>query len=384
MDYFGREELRELLAVPVPPAISIYMPTHRTGAEVEAQPLRFRAAVGEAERLLGTDGVAKDVRVVLDELEEMARDREFWRHQADGLAVFACAEMRRVYRLAAALPRLVVVGPTFHTRPLLELLQAPDRFWVLSLSRKRVRLWGGDSARLAPVRLEPGSVPTSLEDALGEPASRPSLGFRSPRGHGSVKPHHGHGAGKDDSRSELERYFRLVDAGVRELLSDEIGPVVLAAVDYYHPMYRSVSRIENLAPEGIHGNVDAWGAERLHAAAWPVARASVEAKLGQALELWESSFGRGKGEVEIATVGRLAAAGRVRLLLTERGRRIWGALDPGTGAIRVVREDGPDPGLDTVELLDELAEMTLRHGGRALVLPSDRMPTTTGLAAVLR
>jgi len=37
-----------------------------------------------------------------------------------------------------------------------------------------------------------------------------------------------------------------------------------------------------------------------------------------------------------------------------------------------------------VDLYDELAELTIGHGGDALVLKSGEMPTQTGIAAVYR
>jgi hypothetical protein len=175
-----------------------------------------------------------------------------------------------------------------------------------------------------------------------------------------------------------------VDAGVRDLLADEIGPIVLAAVDYYHPIYRSVSKLENLADEGIVGNISGWDGGRIHAAAWPIARTSVERKLDVALDLWENSYGRGKTESDLAVIARLAVAGRIRLLLAERGRTVWGRIDRNTGDIEVIREGGADPHGAAVDLLDELAEVTMQYGGRALVLAGERMPTDTGLAAVLR
>ena len=175
-----------------------------------------------------------------------------------------------------------------------------------------------------------------------------------------------------------------MDAGVRELLADEIGPIILAAVDYYHPIYRSVSKLENLAGEGIVGNIGGWDGQRIHSAAWPIAQQSVERKLNVALDLWESSYGRGKSESDLATVARLAVAGRIRLLLADAGRTVWGRIDRSTGEIQVIREGGVDPDGDAVDLLDELAELTIQFGGRALVLPGEKMPTDTGIAAVLR
>ncbi len=380
MDYFGRDQLNELFAVDTAPAVSIYMETHRKGAEVAAQPLRLRAAIDEARTILSRDGT--DADDVLAPLESLIGDSDFWRHQADGLALFASPRLGRLYRLPVRLSDLVVVGPTFHTRPLIEFLQAPERFWVLSVTQKEVRMWEGTVSELAPVNL--ASVPASLQEALGTEVVSDRLNLRSSRGGGAAPIFHGHGAGKDDTKQELEKFFRAVDSGVRELLADEIGPIILAAVDYYHPIYQGVSKLENLAEEGIVGNVGAWDEARIHAAAWPIAQKSVERKLEVALALWESSYGRGKTESDLAAVARLAVAGRVRLLLTEKGRTVWGRLDRSTGEVEVIREGGADPDGEAVDLLDELAELTIQYGGRALDLPVDRLPVQTGIAAVLR
>jgi hypothetical protein len=381
VDYFGRDQLKELFTVDTAPAVSIYMETHRKGTEVAAQPLRLRAAIDQARELLSGHG-ADGIDDVLAPLEALIGDQDFWRHQADGLALFASRGLGRMYRLPVALSDLVVVGPTFHTRPLIEFLQAPERFWVLSVAQKEVRIWEGSISEIAPVDL--AGVPSSLQEALGTEVTVDRLNLRSPRGRGSRPIFHGHGAGKDDTKQELERFFRAVDAGVRELLADEIGPVILAAVDYYHPIYRSVSKLENLVEEGIVGSVSSWDEERIHAAAWPIARMSVERKLEVAVDLWESSYGRGKTESDLSAIARLAVAGRIRLLLSERGRTVWGQMDRSTGQVTVIREGGSDPGGDSVDLLDELAELTIQYGGRALEFEKTRMPTDTGIAAVLR
>ena len=381
MDHFGRDQLKELFQVTAGPAVSIYMPTHRKGPDVAAQPLRLRAALQQVKRLLADSGVQKP-ESMLTSFENLVGDEEFWRHQADGLAMFASDGLTKLYRLPAAVPDLVVVAPTFHTRPLVEFLQAPERYWVLALSQKEVRLWEGTVSGLTPVNLE--TVPTNLRSALGFQIEKDRLSMHSSGGHGNKPIFHGHGAGKDDTNSELEQFFRKVDAGVQTLLADEIGPVILAAVDYYHPIYRNISKLENLAPDGIDGNVNDWDPARLHDAAWPIAQGGVDRKIDRALELWETSYGRGKVESDLAAAARLAVAGRIRLLLSEKGRNIWGRLDPATGNVEVIQEGGADPGGDAVDLVDEIAEITLQHGGRALALAPERMPTDTGIAVVLR
>lgn len=398
MDYFGREKLKELLRQPAGTAVSIYLPTSRFSSEAEGDRLRFRAALEEAREKLSeerSDGSgASGTSDLLEELAPLAKEQEFWRYQAGGLAVFLAPGLQRIYRVPTSLPELVVVGPTFHTRPLVEHLQSPDRYWVLGIGRNEVRLWEGTAGGLTPMELS--GLPRSLLDALGfeyekdlEIVHRRKAGpSRGQRGRGGHQPTFaGHGVGPDDTEPELKKFFRRVDRGVRELLADEIGPVVLAAVQEYHPLYRGISSLENLAPDGIRASVASvsrWTLERLHEAAWPIAKEAVLGKVDEALELWERSYGAGKGEMDLANLGRLAVAGRLRLLLTDRERRIWGTFDRETGALEILREGGDDPGQQAVDLLDEVAEMVLLRGGRALVLPSDRIPTETGIAGILR
>ena len=395
MDYFGRDELQDLLEHAAAPAISMYVPTHRTSSEAETNRLRFRAAVDEARDRLQGDGAPEDMDLesLLSPADALLRNEDFWRYQADGVAAFAAPDFFRCYRLATELPDLVVVAPTFHTRPLMEYLQAPDRFWVLGLSQKSVRLWEGTHAGLVPVDLS--NLPQGLLAALDleferdyefvhreKGTARRRSGGRGSGG-GWQPVFHGHGMGVDDSEPELKQFFRKVDSALREYLEDEIGPVVLAAVREYHPLYRGVSSLENLSGSGIEGNVFDWGEDRLHREAWPLARETVLEKIDRALTLWENAFKAEKGERDLASVTHLAVQGRIRLLLTEKGRRIWGRLDMERGKVEILQEGGDDPAPDAVDLLDETAEVVMRHGGRALELPADRMPTETGVAAIL-
>lgn len=382
MDYFGRENLKELLEERTPPAISIYLPTHRTSSDWEGDRLRYRAALDRARELLETEYEPDTYKPLLQSLEPLLNDKEFWLYQSDGLAMFRAPEFTRVYRLPTGLPELVVVGPSFHTRPLIQFLQAPDRFWILGLSQNDVRLWEGTTGGIRPVDL--GRVPKSLRDAVTKYVNYERESFHSSLGAGRSPAFHGHGPGMDAKDWELEAFCRQVDKGMRELLDPGAGPVILAGVEKDLSIYRSVSQLKNLADEAIKGNVSHWSHDMLHQAGWPIVERIVDRKVDDALRLWESAYALDKTEADIATSGRLAVAGRVRLLMTDRERRIWGHMDRKTGAVTVVQENGDDPGNNAVDLLDELAETVILRGGEALTIPGTRMPTRTGVASVLR
>jgi hypothetical protein len=382
VDHFGKQEFKELLQDRQPPTVSIYVPTSRTTSDWEAERLRFRAALDRAEELLQGDYEPEQYKGLLDELRPLLNDQQFWLHQSDGLAVFRALAFSRVYRLPLDVPELVVVGPSFHTRPLIRYLQAPDRYWVLALSQKDVRLWEGTHTGLRRMNLE--GVPQNLKEAVGQYMDYERETFHSSTGSGGRSAYHGHGAGMDAKDWELGAFVRKIDSGLGELMDPVAGPVVLAGVEEFHSLYRSVSQLKNLAPDGIQGNVSRMGADELHRKAWPIVQASVGSKIDEALQLWESAYRLKKAESDVSASARLGVAGRIRLLMTERDRRLWGHFDRATGAIEVIREGGADPGNRALDVLDELAETVILHGGNALALPPERMPTNTGVATVLR
>jgi hypothetical protein len=67
-------------------------------------------------------------------------------------------------------------------------------------------------------------------------------------------------------------------------------------------------------------------------------------------------------------------------LLIDADRVIPGRFDPDTGAI--VFAPLHDPRVD--DLLDDLGEHALRAGGDVVIVPAERMPTDTGIAAIYR
>ena len=86
------------------------------------------------------------------------------------------------------------------------------------------------------------------------------------------------------------------------------------------------------------------------------------------------------GSGDLSDVARAAVEGRVATLLLEADRQIPGRIDAATGALSFANLG--DPEVD--DLLDDLGEYVLRGGGEVVVVPVERMPTTTGLAASYR
>ena len=89
---------------------------------------------------------------------------------------------------------------------------------------------------------------------------------------------------------------------------------------------------------------------------------------------------KGQGASDLADIGKAAVEGRVATLLIEADRVIAGKVDASTGAVQAGALG--DPEVD--DLLDDLGELVLKAGGEVVMVPTERMPTHTGAAAVYR
>ena len=165
MSTLSHEELKSVIAAGHAPAVSIFLPTHRAGPEIQQDSIRLKNLVKQAERqLLAESGRGASARELLAPVTNLLDDAAFWRHQGDGLAIFRSEELFRVYRLPVSVQEFVSVSDRFYVKPLLPLLMNDARFYVLALSQKAVRLL--ECTRDLIQEIELPDVPQGVQEGL--------------------------------------------------------------------------------------------------------------------------------------------------------------------------------------------------------------------------
>lgn len=387
----NRAALAELASFATPPCLSLYQPTHRHHPDKLQDAIRYRHGLDALQASLRLQHPAAETRQLLEPFEALAQDEDFWQHTLDGLAVLGGAGLFRVFRLQRPVPELAIVAGSFHTKPLRRFLQTVGRHQVLGLSRARAQLFEGDRNVLDEIALGAG-VPATIDAALGDEFTDPHLSSSSYGGVGSVHGggvhgsgnmamRHGQGSKKDEVDGDVERFFRAVDRAVLDHHSRPSGlPLILAALPEYHHVFRQLSHNPQLLETGLPFNPERVPIDELRERAWE----AVEPRHVAQLQAWADTFGaarsKGLGSDDLAQVAQAAAAGRVAMLLIESGRQIGGTLDRTSGHIDVAPMRDPD----VDDLLDDLGELVEAMGGEVVVVPADRMPVDTGLAATFR
>jgi hypothetical protein len=377
-----RHALDELIAIDAEPAVSIYLPTHTAGREVRQDPTRLKNLLSEAERRLTASGGGRGgPSAILEPARRLVADDAFRRHRQAGLAVFLAADFSRVHGLPVEVRDEVVIGPQFHIKPLLPAVENERRFWLLTISASRTRLYRGDGEAMREwsAAALPQGVGTVRQESEYEEAHAASPGGR--RG-GLTKAQPLGDAPDELKKAQLIELLRRIAAAAAAPVRQNPAPVVLAATPEIQGQFRRVARLSELLADGIVENPDAVPTPVLARCAAGLVDHRAEAVREAALGQLKSALGNGDGRAATHPEAILKAAsnGRVDRLFLCGDQHVWGRFDAGAG--RVLVHGSPVEG--DVDLLDCAAVMTLRHGGALSLVDPARLPRRSIAAALLR
>jgi hypothetical protein len=358
------------------------------GPEMQQDRIRLKKQVGQAENLLLlTDVHSVEVEDLLEPIQELVDDEQFWLHLSDGLALFRSPDVFAPYRLPSSFRELVVVSNHFYLRPLLPFLCNNGRFFILALSRSTARLFEGTHFRVHEVELPGGAVAESLAEVLRYDLPDHKLQYHDSSSGASVGKGGrqavislGQGVGSDDTREQMLQYFRQLERGLQELLRDETAPLVLAGVEYLFPLYREVNTYPHLLDQGIAGSLDRLKAETLHEKAWALVEAHVLKAQQDAAAQYKNYAATGRASNNISEIVPAAYNGRIESLFVAIDQEQWGIFVQATHTMHVHRSAK----FRDEDLLDLAATQTLLHGGSVYAVEREHMPDTALVAAVFR
>ncbi|MEO6957700.1 MAG: hypothetical protein ABI137_13230 [Antricoccus sp.] len=300
----------------------------------------------------------------------------FWQHQDQGLALFLDAEGLRQFRVPLPLNEQVVVGPGFHLKPLLPLLTADGRFYILTMTADRVRLYA--ASRFTCEEVHDANLPTSpaadRQPAPASPVARPRAGFV---GFGSVWAE---GDRPTQWReSWLGDFVRHTAVAVERCLVANPQPLIMVAEAKTIGQFKKISGINALGPRlagVIEANPESLTAQQLHDVACALMQEHLDAPRFDAEERLGQHDPR--ATVVIGEVVRAPYQGRVDTIFLPEDETVWGRYEQEIDQIITGSAFEQD------DLLEAAAVQTLRHGGTIHLFSETDATGPQTAAAVLR
>jgi len=343
--------------------ISIYIPTSRAGEMVDKK--------------LGQISLKNELKKLKSELKEyqlkdheidnllypatnLLSDYHFWRNQSDCLVIFLSQEGMHKYSYPIDQEQKSYIADHFYLLPLIPLLNQSEKFFILSISLKKVEFFEATAHTITYIHIE-DLVPEKLEEVVGYDFEDRGIQFRSAHKNSTV--FHGQGSGKDDKEVEVEKFLKAVDQGVMTLLKNEKAPLILACVDHYAPVYRKISAYSHIYHSHISGNHDESDPLILHELAWPLIKPLFDEKeTTKRNELMENKA-TNKITFDINEIIPAAFDGKIDSLFVDKNKDLFGIYDMINRSLIIDQSDK----IGQASLFNLAAVQSILKGGQVFV-----------------
>jgi hypothetical protein len=380
MNEITNEDLNMLAAIEAPNCVSFYLPTHSSGGDVAQDSIRLKNLIAIAKDQLEQLGLRRsDTATLLEPVESLLDDEDFWAHATAGLAIFATSVGVRRFRLAGPVAQAVAVADHLWVAPMIPFVTTGAVFHLLALSQNQVRLLRATRHQVTELDLH--AIPASMADALRFDDHESQLQSHGAGrvGSGEVSAMlHGHGGAGAFDEVDQRRFLHAIERGISGRLGDGTAPLVLAGVEGIVSEFRNLSSYANITEGFVAGNSEQLSLQELHAAALPLVAPDLDAARLGALERLTTS--RGPSLITIPDVLDAASSGRVADLFVLHGPDLSGdeLLDSRETNEGLQHESGDR------DLIDRAVRETLAHGGGVFAANATEMPGELPVAAVLR
>lgn len=372
------QELKEMASAEGP-CVTIVFPLHRED-ERQIRTILKKDLQEVEQRLLERNVKAEVLNAIMEPLRHLPDGLESGPESRSAI-VFRSPALFKQYFVPAVLDNSVTVADHFQVLDLLVAARACRPFYILALSQKHIRLLRCTNTASEEIAL-PSSVPQSLDDFLqmDQPDHVLDNSVTAGAGVGSgTRVMFGTGTDKERKDQYLLHFYKAVDTGVTELLKNDPAPLIVAGVEYELAVYRHESKFPRLAGEGVRGAPDGLKGGELHKRALEIAELYFGKEVDEALAMFER-FGSERTSVSLKEIVKAAHDGRVLHLFVAEGERHMGDWDETNDRVRMHREEQPGG----EDIINAAAVQTLRHGGNVFVIPRNRIPHGSQMAAVMR
>jgi len=372
MELISQQEFGKLSRFTNEVCVSIFIPTQRAGHEVleGKNRINLKSKWNEIKKQLEKKGVsAEKIKYIGKPIEELLQDKDFWRHQSDGLAVFSAEGFFDKYTLPINFEEYHYISKEFYIKPLVPILIENGRFYLLSLQLEDVSLYEATQHSIGVVYVE-DLIPSRLEERAGFDYKEKTLQLKPQQQGEENSGYHGHSGADNNKKNEIFRYFRAVDEGLKTVLHNKKIPLVIACQDSFFAIYKEANSYKYLYGEEAVGNPAYIDMLELQERALKLMEPYFEKTKREKLKKFEDLNQTVKTSASVHDIIPAIIQGKVDTVFLENKVDIWGIYNQNTMAVEVQDEQSPK----NTSLMNLAAKAVIEHGGNVFLIEPEAIP----------
>jgi hypothetical protein len=355
------------------PCLSIVIPTNRYSQGRMQNSQLIEKAVQRAKKLLANGAWPKDnirqletkLNVILERIDEI--------RLLEGLAIFISPHISKIYLLPFAVKDKVMLSKHFEIRDILYFSQFLKLYYLLAISKKRVRLFKGSGQDLQEIKNN--DFPKQYQEEYEY--DRPSIGSSSST---SLK-----GFERDKSmvqETRMESFFKQADETLIKYLKEDM-PLFVAGVNEEIINYEHISHHTKQIAGKIPGNYDIDAVHPLAEEAWNQIKAHVKASHAELLFRLQEGFGKQLAVDGIRNVWKAAKEGKGLTLLIEKDYQVTVYHDPLKDS-QISLTPPVEKHNIIVDAADDVIEIVKEKGGNIVIVENGDLKSFDHIAMILR
>ena len=371
MPILEKEQFESLSQFKNNPCISIFIPTERAGKEVlnEKDRIHLKSEWKKVSEKLKDMNLPSDkIEKIGKPIEDLIEDTNFWRHQSDGLAIFAADGYFEKFTVPVNFEAFNYFSDHFYLKPLIPFFNGDGRFYILSLQIFGVKLYEATRYSVGEVYVE-DLTPSRLEDRVGYDYEQKNSQHETQNEITGTTVRSSFG-NENQEKNEYLRFFRAVDKGLHKLLRDERVPLVVACQDYLFPLYKEANTYQHLFEQSVPGNPDDYDSMlALHSAALEVLNPYFDKEKDQKMEQFRE-MNPSRTSTMVSEIIPAIFQGKVDTLFLQNREDIWGKFNEPMASVEI--EDSQDNG--NISLMNLAAVKVIEQGGQVFLIEDQFMP----------
>ncbi|MBX2942403.1 MAG: hypothetical protein KF860_08655 [Cyclobacteriaceae bacterium] len=350
--------LKELKNIVSKNCITIIANTHRTKPDYLKDALRLKKLIKEAETKLLANESKKDAEKLIDRLNSLANKIDH-SHNLESLILFVNEDIAEYTRLPIAVEERAVVGRTFVTRDLVRAMHQETSYYVLVLSREKVRLIEATNDKVvaevgAPFPVLNNQFDTTEWVDLSDMSRQRNL---------------------------LTEFFNLVDKDVNKVRKNNPLPVLICSVEEnYHAYLKIADQRNSILDIFLNKNRIEKKNHAIVSEAWKIVQEHIIKKNNARKVELKKAVSANQFLSDTNEIWKAIAQGKIQTLFIEQG--LFQPAVMKDGVITYVSDSERNNKEVIEDIYDEMIDRNMGFGGDVVFLPKGELKKFNGFGAI--